>query len=117
MDHPTEKQINNSTLIPSGGKSTDMSPNDNFNTVPAARGGQVQRGMKRKGAEAGETPTEISQPGRRQPSTSCLTCRLKKRKCDRGVPCNSVSCILMIEINIASCFYEASIGLTEDGKH
>ncbi|KAJ8129813.1 hypothetical protein O1611_g3816 [Lasiodiplodia mahajangana] len=47
--------------------------------------------MKRKEPPAGDTveQTHSHQSGRRQPQTSCVNCRVKKIKCDRGVPCAS----------------------------
>ncbi|KAI0150488.1 hypothetical protein GGR57DRAFT_184646 [Xylariaceae sp. FL1272] len=43
--------------------------------------------MKRK--TPADPPPPESQRSRRQPQTSCLNCRLKKLKCDRGTPCSS----------------------------
>ncbi|GAP85140.2 hypothetical protein SAMD00023353_2200750 [Rosellinia necatrix] len=47
-------------------------------------------GMKRKEPTEADTPGQPTpQAGRRQPQTSCLNCRVKKIKCDRGAPCAS----------------------------
>ncbi|KAJ2989065.1 hypothetical protein NUW58_g3657 [Xylaria curta] len=48
--------------------------------------------MKRKAPAAAERlgQTQVTQrSGHRQPQTSCLNCRVKKIKCDRGAPCSS----------------------------
>ncbi|KAI3325755.1 hypothetical protein HD806DRAFT_491164 [Xylariaceae sp. AK1471] len=45
--------------------------------------------MKRKEPATADTPEQIRQRGRRQPQTSCVNCRTKKLKCDRGAPCAS----------------------------
>ncbi|KAI1756142.1 hypothetical protein F4782DRAFT_322287 [Xylaria castorea] len=47
--------------------------------------------MKRK-AFAVADKLETQQSGRRQPTTSCFNCRVKKIKCDRGAPC--ASCVV-----------------------
>lgn len=43
--------------------------------------------MKRKSADTSSDNT----CGRRQPQTSCDSCRRKKLKCDRGEPCSNCS--------------------------
>ncbi|KAI1318989.1 hypothetical protein F5Y16DRAFT_110711 [Xylariaceae sp. FL0255] len=45
--------------------------------------------MKRKLAAGAQPSQQQLLRSRRQPVTSCLNCRLKKLKCDRGCPCSS----------------------------
>ncbi|KAI0517798.1 hypothetical protein F5B22DRAFT_100493 [Xylaria bambusicola] len=48
--------------------------------------------MKRKQSGSADALELVHSVARRQPQTSCLNCRAKKIKCDRGTPC--ASCVI-----------------------